>query len=55
MIKTTIITIASAMLLTFSACKSAPNADEAKTGEAQEVKLTEGSATGIDQRYRKQT
>lgn len=45
MIKTTIITIASAVLLTFSACKSAPNADEAKTGEAQEVKLTEGSAT----------
>ena len=45
MIKTTILTIMSAVLLTFSACKSAPNADEAKTGDAQEVILTEGSAT----------
>jgi len=45
MIKTTILTIMSAVLLTFSACKSAPNADEAKTGDAQEVTLTEGSAT----------
>lgn len=43
--KTTILTIMSAVLLTFSACKSAPNADEAKTGDAQEVMLTEGSAT----------
>ena len=45
MIKTTILTITSAVVLTFSACKSAPNADEAKTGDAQEVILTEGSAT----------
>ena len=43
--KTTILTLVGAIALTFTACKSAPDSDEAKTGDAKEVSITEGAAT----------
>lgn len=45
--KTTLLTLVGATLLTFSACKDAPESDNAETGEAKEVVLTEG-ATVVD-------
>lgn len=44
MTKTALFSILGAGLLTFAACKQAPNSDVAETGDAQEVVLTEGSA-----------
>lgn len=43
--KTALFTLIGAGLLTFSACKDAPKSDEALTGDAKEVTLTEGSTT----------
>lgn len=43
--KTTILTLVGAIALTFTACKNAPDSDEAKTGDAKEVSMTEGAAT----------
>ena len=43
--KTTIFTLVGAIALTFTACKNAPDSDEAKTGDAKEVSITEGAAT----------
>ena len=43
MIKTTILTILGASVLTFTACKNAPKSDEATTGDAKEVAITEGT------------
>ncbi len=41
--KTTILTLIVAVLVTFSACKNAPESDMAITGDAQEVIMTKGS------------
>ncbi|HNI52986.1 MAG TPA: YceI family protein [Chitinophagales bacterium] len=43
--KNTSIALLGAVLLSVSACKNAPDSDEALTGDAQEVTLTEGSTS----------
>ncbi len=43
--KTTILTILGAAVLSFTACKQAPKSDEALTGDAKAVSITEGAAS----------